>query len=325
MASMSARRTIIAIAVVIAVSAIGGGIALVMDVAGPVPLEHTPFATPLVPGLLLLIVVGGTSALAALLVYRRSERAIDATILAGGALVIWIVAELALIRTAHWLQLVYGALGVGLLALGIHAGLRAGTPRLRWSIAVTLAETAGYLAPTIAGIVTTMLGIEGAPQVVVVAAAGFVEGVALGTGQALALPIRVDRRRYALLTGLGAALMWATVMTVMLAGQPALFAVVGLVGLVAIGGAQWFELRYRVTRAHRWILWTALAWIVALPLSFTPAPFVDETTPAAENFALWACGGALMAYVMALVTWQGAARLMRKRPSWTPPTVLHDA
>lgn len=315
---MTARRTIIGMALVVAISAFGGGIALIANVAGAVPLEHTPFATPLVPGLLLSLVVGGTSALAAVLAYRRSERAIDATILAGGALVVWIVAEIALIRTGHWLQLIYGGLGLALLALGMHAGLRSGAPRLRWSVTVTLAETAGYLVPSVVGIATATAGIEGTAQAALVTAAGFVEGVALGTGQALALPVRVDRRRYALLTGLGAALMWGTVMTLMLVGKPALIAVAGLVGLVAIGGAQWLELRHHVARAHRWIAWTAVAWIVALPLSFTPAPFVDASTPIAANVALWACGGALMAYVMALVTWQGAARLMQRERAWTP-------
>jgi hypothetical protein len=40
---------------------------------------------------------------------------------------------------------------------------------------------------------------------------------------------------------------------------------------------------------------------------------VDETTPLAAHFALWGCGGMLMALVMALVTWQGARRLASSR------------
>jgi len=76
-------------------------------------------------------------------------------------------------------------------------------------------------------------------------------------------------------------------------------------GLFAIGAMQWLELR----RAA-WIGWTALAWVVALPFSFLPMPFVDLTTPMAAMAALWACAGLMMAYVMALITWQGAKRLM---------------
>jgi hypothetical protein len=48
-----------------------------------------------------------------------------------------------------------------------------------------------------------------------------------------------------------------------------------------------------------------------LALSFTPGPFVDESTPLVPQIALWACGGLLKAYVMTLVTWQGARRICR--------------
>jgi hypothetical protein len=80
-------------------------------------------------------------------------------------------------------------------------------------------------------------------------------------------------------------------------------------GLAAIGSAQWLELRRHAGPARRWILWTALAWAVGLPFSFAPAPFVDESTPLASHLVLWGCGGLLMAYAMALVTWQGVRRL----------------
>jgi hypothetical protein len=80
-----------------------------------------------------------------------------------------------------------------------------------------------------------------------------------------------------------------------------------LPALFAIGGAQWIELRHHRVPARRWIGWTALAWLVALPLSFAPGPLVDETTPLAAHIVLWGCGGVLMAYVMALITWRGVA------------------
>ncbi len=88
-------------------------------------------------------------------------------------------------------------------------------------------------------------------------------------------------------------------------------AATALFGLTAIGAGQWLELRRHTRMAHRWILWTALAWILALPLSFAPTPFVDEATPLASSFVLWGCAGLLMAHVMALVTWQGVRRLQR--------------
>ncbi len=83
------------------------------------------------------------------------------------------------------------------------------------------------------------------------------------------------------------------------------------IGLTAIGGAQWIELRH-VANAHRWIGWTALAWVVALPWSFLPGPAVDKSTPAVVHFALWSCAGALMAYTLAQVTWQARAGSSRE-------------
>ena len=78
---------------------------------------------------------------------------------------------------------------------------------------------------------------------------------------------------------------------------------------MAIGGLQWLELRVHVRRAAGWVAWTALAWTLALPLSFLPSPLVDEHTALPVHFVLWGTSGLAMAFVMALVTWQGARRL----------------
>ena len=83
----------------------------------------------------------------------------------------------------------------------------------------------------------------------------------------------------------------------------------GLLALGSIGTAQWIELRHHVPRAQRFIAWTAVAWLAALPLSFAPSPLVDESTPLATSIVLWSSSGGLMAFVMALVTWQGVRRV----------------
>lgn len=304
------------ISLFVAISAVGGAVALILGAAGPVPLEHTPFETALFPGVVLAVMVGGTSSVSAVLVARRSTFAIDAMLLAGGTLVIWIVAELAMLRATSWLQLVYGGLGVILLALAVRASWRAGRPRHRWVIAVTAAETLGYLAPVTAGVLSTALGLDGPTRVLVLGGAGFVEGFALGIGQSSMLP--VSRVRYAVLTGIGAAIVWTGVMSMMALGSlpGPIMVVVGVLfaglALIAIGGAQFLELR-RSGQARSWSAWTALAWMLALPLSFAPGPFVDASTPLAANLALWACGGMVMAYAMAQITWFGVRSLDRAR------------
>jgi hypothetical protein len=307
------RRIVIALALFVAITAIGGGVTLAVAGSGLLPmswLEHTPFATFLVPGLLLAIVVGGTSLTSAVLMWQRVRAGIDATVVAGGALTMWIVAELAMLRAGSWLHALYGAIGLALFALGARAAWRARNPRFRWMLAVVAAETAGYLAPAIAGIAVTRAGVSPSARVAVLAAAGFVEGFVLGTGEAHALPFRVRRLRFALYTGAAAALVWASVMAMMVLAHPLAFApAVAIIGLAAIGSAQWLELRHHRPRAWGWIGWTALAWTLALPLSFTPGPFVDETTPFAVHVALWGIGGLLMAAVLSVITWQGVKRL----------------
>jgi hypothetical protein len=133
-----------------------------------------------------------------------------------------------------------------------------------------------------------------------------------------AFPLPVRPLRYVLLTALGAGLVWASVlsmvMTVDNGAMPfALRVAAGLAtalfGLAAIGTAQWLELRHHTSAAHGWILWTALGWALALPWSFTATPFVDESTPIASRLVLWSCAGLLMAHVMALIKWQAIRRL----------------
>lgn len=317
------RRTVAALALFSAISSIGGGVAMLLfpDGAGLMPLsmlDGSPFSTFFVPGLLLAFVIGGTSTVCAVLTLRRSPFAIDATVLAGGALTVWIVAEVAMMRSFHWLHALYGGLGLVMLTLGAEAALRSSIPRLRWMISVTFAETLGFAVPGLAGILGHRAGLDGVPLAALVIAAGCIEGLACGAGQAWAMPLPIRRLRFAVLTGVGAGAVWAIAFAMIgwlgsfeigVASMIVGSLLAAAIGLTAIGGAQWLELRHVANAAHRWIGWTALAWMVALPWSFLPGPAVDASTPALVHFALWSCAGALMAYTFAQVTWQGARRL----------------
>lgn len=320
---LPARKLIIGLALFSAISSLAGSLELIVWRTGnrylPLALlEHTPFASFLVPGLLLGVAVGVTSLLSATLTWRRARAAVDMTLLAGGALTVWIVAELAMMRSLHVLHGMYGGLGLLLLSLAVRAAWRSPLPRHRWMVLVTLAETTGFLVPACAGAVTARAGTSGLWQAAAVITAGLVEGLALGAGQAWAFPLPVRRTRYALLTALGAGIAWSTVMLMMAMAKTERLPVAGLIlgwlitataGLAAIGACQLLELRHHSRNARRWIAWTALAWVVALPASFAPGPFVDESTPLWAIILLWSCGGLVMAYVMTLITWQGARRL----------------
>jgi menaquinone-dependent protoporphyrinogen oxidase len=110
-----------ALCLVTAVTAIGGGATLALRPDGslmeasPAMLSFSPFSSFLVPGLLLLIVIGFGNAFASFVVARRLRSAPYVAALAGAALFIWISVEMILLRTLHWLQFAYLAVAALIL------------------------------------------------------------------------------------------------------------------------------------------------------------------------------------------------------------------
>lgn len=67
-------------------------------------LAGTPFASYLVPGLILLLVVGGTQLAAAAAVQRHDPRDLRAALIAAGILAGWIAIQVVILDTIMWLQ-----------------------------------------------------------------------------------------------------------------------------------------------------------------------------------------------------------------------------
>ncbi len=98
-----------------AVSALAGAVLGIAFNGAGVPLEYlegTPFTSFVIPGLILGLMVGGTQALAVVLVHRGHARRWLAASVAGFGMIIWIVVELA-ITGFFWLQALYFAVGLG--------------------------------------------------------------------------------------------------------------------------------------------------------------------------------------------------------------------
>ncbi|MCE9575528.1 MAG: hypothetical protein K8W52_20415 [Deltaproteobacteria bacterium] len=124
---------LVALCLLVGITAVGGGAVLVARPDGSamqMPLSvlaHAPFASFLVPGLLLLLVVGGGNLVAGALVARRSPRATAAAFEGGAALFGWIVTEMVMLRATHWLQLTYFGIACAIMVIALrrHAIARA--------------------------------------------------------------------------------------------------------------------------------------------------------------------------------------------------------
>lgn len=100
-----------------AVSAIGGGIALMISLINiPEWVTRTGFPDLYFPGVI-LFAVGGSALVAALAIGKRVVGHELAGILAAVLMLAWIVGEIASIRAFHVLQAVYLVTGVAILVL----------------------------------------------------------------------------------------------------------------------------------------------------------------------------------------------------------------
>jgi hypothetical protein len=101
-------------------SAFAGGIGMLVTNGLGMPLEMldgSPFASFAVPALVLLVVVGGTQAVATWLLIARRESALVWAAVAGFGMLIWIFVETMVIRGGSWLQVLYFSTGAIQIAL----------------------------------------------------------------------------------------------------------------------------------------------------------------------------------------------------------------
>jgi hypothetical protein len=115
-----------ALQVFIALGALGGGILLISDPSGqtlalPVNLlDGSPFQDFLIPGIILFTINGVGSIIGAVFSFRRARLAAGAAMALGAFLVAWIIIQLIIIRSFHWLHLLYLLLGFVEFAIGRH-------------------------------------------------------------------------------------------------------------------------------------------------------------------------------------------------------------
>lgn len=108
------------LAAFVAVSAFGGALGLMFGAIdfGATTTGRLPFDSPVFAGIALAVVVGLPALAAAWFAARNEDRTDASAVVAGLALMAWIVVELATIRSFSWLQPLYFVLGAGMFALG---------------------------------------------------------------------------------------------------------------------------------------------------------------------------------------------------------------
>lgn len=104
-----------------ALSAIVGGFDLAFNnnrwMKLPQEFIADSFGSFVIPGLILLFIIGGTNLIAGIAVLKRSKRAIEYSAVAGCGLMIWFFAELYLFRDTHPVQIVYFSVSMAILVM----------------------------------------------------------------------------------------------------------------------------------------------------------------------------------------------------------------
>ena len=109
---MVLERALITLLLFGAVSALAGGVGIAGFGAGAEYLARTPFLSLLMPGLILILVVGGIQLAEALLLIAKRAYALLLAAVAGFGMIIWISVELVLMADYSWLQSLYFGLGI---------------------------------------------------------------------------------------------------------------------------------------------------------------------------------------------------------------------
>jgi hypothetical protein len=109
----------------IALSAMAGGFMFIKDPSGAgmgfevSMLEGSFFPNYLIPGLFLFLVNGLGSLIGAVLSFIKNRQAGIVAIALGAILLAWIVVQVIIIREINWMHILYFALGLAELTLGV--------------------------------------------------------------------------------------------------------------------------------------------------------------------------------------------------------------
>jgi len=207
----------------------------------------------------------------------------------------------------------------------------------RWLGVVSLAEFAGFAVPASVGATTaTASPWIGTPALV---AAGCLEGLLLGSGQAWCLRRTVPgfpSRGWIRATVAGAALAWCIGVLPALAygwwsdwpvaALAPVAVVLGISLLLSIGTAQALSLPRHAAGKRAWVLTTAAGWAVGLgAFTAVTTPWWHPGQATWQVIGIGVVGGAVMAVAMAAVTGIGMLRWLSPAPAEPPDALVSPA
>ena len=120
------RVELLVLEAIAGVSAVAGGIGLVFDWLGvnKSRLDGSPFNSFLIPGLILLVAVGGLLLSATWMVWTRSKLALEVSLAAGFILLGWFSVQIIMIGLFNWLQPIMASVGVAIAVIAVSSSRR---------------------------------------------------------------------------------------------------------------------------------------------------------------------------------------------------------
>ena len=108
------KKCLIVFLVLVGLSAVAGGVALITNSTG-IPasdLAGSIFPSYFWPGIILAVVVGGAYLVAAGVLIAKSKYDAEGLAIAGFGMLIWIFMEVCIVGYHSWLQILYFAVGI---------------------------------------------------------------------------------------------------------------------------------------------------------------------------------------------------------------------
>lgn len=192
----------------------------------------------------------------------------------------------------------------------------------QWTTALVLAELVGFVPPAATGAALAAAGTADAVLVPALAAAGALEGAAIGVGQAWVLrrhAAPISSGAWVAATAAAAAFAWAVgmggaaVMSAEVAPVPVLLAVLvpaWVAALLSMGVAQWLVMRHGLPGSGRWVWVTAGAWLAGVALPTTALSVSPSGWPAAAHAVVGVAAAVAMGLVVGVLTGRTMQRLL---------------